>query len=171
MKGLSRLGILLILGLAGCSSRHSLSTPAPTLDQPPLPALTVTAAKPLDASQLRNLMRQTGHFSRIESHLLPQRLQVNGRMLEGSAWNYPIAILSGLSLGLLPLPVQQSSELTFTLSGPDGLPQRYHYRNDSLIYWWLGSNDKPEDNVTWIIQALAADLYRDLPRPEPQAAR
>ena len=157
-----RLGLPLLL--AGCATQHSLPPGGLDPKATPLPPVSVEAVEPIDGEALRNLMRQSGHFERIEKpHRLPNNLKVSGELHEDAPLNYLTAPLGGLILFLLPLPATYTSDLTFELQYAGQHSRIYRYRNQTQSYRWLGNPGGKDrrDNARYVLDALAADLHRN----------
>ncbi len=160
--------------MGGCAATHTLPDPKLNGGQDYLPPINVMVDAPDHSYQLRNYLRESGVFSKVESGTASgdgTQVMVNLKA-EHKVASTPILLLSACTLFLLPIQSDLDTTADFSVMRNGTLIKRYHYQNYTTKYAWLldlGIPDRQE-NIRRVARTFARDVQADGNLDKPTGA-
>lgn len=162
--------------LGGCAGTQTLPDPQIKTGQDYLPPVTVMVDSLEHSSELRNYLRQSGVFSKVESGSAAQgETQVMVKLdAQRKVAPAPVLLLSAATLFLLPIQNDMDTKAEFTVMRDGKVLNRYHYENYMTKYSWLLDLGIPErqENIRRVARAFARDMQAaSLAEPSQEVRR
>lgn len=148
--------------LGGCTGTQTLPDPQIEAGRDYLPPITVMVDSLEHGSELRNYLRESGVFSKVETGTAKDgetQVMVNLNVKRELAPT-PLLFVSAATLFLLPLKNDMDTKADFTVMRDGKVLKRYHYENYMGKYSWLFDLGVPErqENIRRIARAFARDM-------------
>lgn len=174
MTAYRALGLAAMLALTGCQTTHSLKGAQPDYDQEPMPTLYVMAQGNVSGALVRNKIRASGMFQRIEDGQAPAdgyTVQVSTHSNLNDFQNYPLFLLSALTVFVLPVPQELDSQFEFKVLRGEVPLKTYSYHNQSKYFLSiLNLGDKSKDeHLRYLIGSFVSELQRDRLLEKPKS--
>lgn len=148
--------------LAGCAGTQTLPDPRIEQGQDYLPPIAVMVDSLEHGTELRNYLRESGVFSKVENGAAGEgETQVMVKLdAQPKVAPFPLLFLSAATLFLLPLQSDLDTKADFTVMRDGKVLKRYHYENYMAKYAWLLDLGVPEreENIRRVARAFARDM-------------
>lgn len=162
------LPLLAGLLLGGCQTTHSLAPAQPDYGQAQFPPVAVVSSGDLPDYRVRNLLRATGQFERIDPAPLgadAYTVLVRNQSSIGkpSGLEQALLVLDSATLFLIPMPAQVDSSFEITVMHGKKTLKQYSYRNHSSSFFQLFHPVGPvqEEHLKRVVDSFVADLQHD----------
>lgn len=173
MKKITTLATAILL--VGCTATNTLPERNLEDGRAYLAPIHVMVDNPFRSSELRNGLRTTGVFDKVETGAgaagdYAVRVKLDSARNSAS---FPVLLLSAATLFLMPLPREIDTTAEFTLLRDGAVLKQYRYRNLTEKYVWLldQGGEMPEQNIDRIVRAFAGDVRQDALLPEVEAVQ
>lgn len=148
--------------LGGCAGTQTLPDPQIASDRDYLPAITVMVDSMQHSHEMRNYLRESGVFSKVETGTADAgQTQVMVKLdSKPELAPLPLVFLSCATLFLLPLQDDRDTKADFIVMRDGKVVNRYHYENYTKKYTWLLDRGTPEhqENLRRVARAFARDM-------------
>lgn len=148
--------------LAGCAGTQTLPDPKIKTGEDYLPPITVMVDSLEHSSKLRNYLRESGVFSKVDTGTAGEgETQVMVKLdAQRKVAPMPLVFLSAATLFLLPIQNDMDTRADFTVMRDGKVLNRYHYENYMAKYSWLLDLGIPEreENIRRVARAFARDM-------------
>jgi hypothetical protein len=148
--------------LGGCAGTQTLPDPQIQVGQDYLPPITVMVDSLEHSYELRNYLRESGVFSKVDNGAAGEgETQVMVKLdAQRKLAPTPLLLLSCATLFLLPLQNDLDTKAEFTVMRDGKVLNRYHYENYMTKYSWLLDLGIPErqENIRRVARAFARDM-------------
>ncbi len=155
--------MVLMLGLGGCQTSHSLK-PAEVDYRQTLPAIRVSVIGPIPGGLIRDELRRRGSFEQVQ-----QGFSADGYNVIVMAdsdyvgWqNIPLGLLSALTLFIVPAPATWDSHVLFHVSRGDQPLAKYRVSNQTHSWrGWANFDGGQYQHVQRITDDFIAQMLQD----------
>ncbi|RBJ84914.1 hypothetical protein C3L29_007545 [Pseudomonas sp. MWU12-2534b] len=161
----TRLWVLLVLmlGLGGCQTSHSLK-PAEVDYQQALPAISVSVIGAIPGGLIRDELRRRGTFEQVQSGFTADGYNVIV-MADSDyfGWqNIPMGLLSAMTFFIVPGRVTWDSQVMFHVSRGDQPLAKYRVSNHTRSWrGWANLDGGQYQHVQRITDELIAQMLQD----------
>lgn len=164
---------VLMLGLGGCQTTHSLK-PAEVDYRQSLPPINVSVIGPIPGALIRNELRRRGTFEQVlDGHSAEGYNVIVAANSDYFGWqNIPLGLLSALTLFIVPAPATWDSQVVFHVSRGDQPLARYLISNHTSSWrGWVNLDGGQYPHVQRITDDFIAQMLKDpIFKPMPAAA-
>lgn len=162
--------LVLMLGLGGCQTTHSLK-PAEVDYRQALPPINVSVIGPIPGALIRNELRRRGTFEQVlDGHSTDGYNVIVMANSDYFGWqNIPMGLLSALTFFIVPGSTTWDSRVTFHVSRGDQPVAKYLVINHTSSWrGWANVDGGQYEHVQRISDDFIAQMLKD-PRFKPKA--
>ncbi|NBF04477.1 hypothetical protein GV819_19535 [Pseudomonas sp. Fl5BN2] len=155
--------MVLMLGLGGCQTSHSLK-PAEVDYQQSLPAIKVSVIGPIPGGLIRNELRRRGTFEQVlDGYSADGYNVIVVANSDYFGWqNIPLGLLSALTLFIVPAPATWDSRVIFHVSRGEQPVAKYLVSNHTRSWrGWVNLDGGQYQHVQRITDDFIAQMLRD----------
>ncbi|KTC41691.1 MAG: hypothetical protein ACN6QY_28905 [Pseudomonas sp.] len=155
--------MVLMLGLGGCQTSHSLK-PAEVDYRQTLPAISVSVVGPIPGGLIRDELRRRGTFEQVQQGFSADGYNVI--VMANSdyfGWqNIPLGLLSALTLFIVPARATWDSQVLFHVSRGDQPLAKYRVSNQTRSWrGWANLDGGQYQHVQRITDDFIAQMLQD----------